>query len=126
AQTILGEARASVKYREDNDYTLAGNAAGTSTFGVDDGLQVSLNGEVIYDDGGSLSGNRGPITFTAKKGDTLKFVVRDTYGHCSGLQTIYLVKGTLATVADPGFDLGCGRPSGDQGIVHTLEFTIPF
>ncbi len=125
-QTILGEARASVKYVERNDYILAGNAAGTSTFGVDDGLQVSLNGEVIYDDGGSLSGNRGPITFTAKKGDTLKFVVRDTYGHCSGLQTIYLVKGTLATVADPGFDLGCGRPSGDQGIVHTLEFTIPF
>ena len=61
-------------------YVLAGNAAGTSAFGVDDGLQVSLNGEVIYDDGGSLSGSRGPIKFTAKKGDTLKFVVRDSYG----------------------------------------------
>lgn len=125
-QTILGEARASVTYVDKNDYVLAGNAAGTSAFGVDDGLQVSLNGEVIYDDGGSLSGSRGPIKFTAKKGDTLKFVVRDSYGYCSGLETIYLVKGTQATVADPGFDLGCGRPGGDQGVVHTHEFTIPF
>lgn len=125
-KTILGQARATVTYVERNDYVIAGSSDGNAGFVVDDGLQVSLDGAVIYDDGSSLSGTRAPITFTAKVGDTLTFVVTDTYGHCTSLGQLYLVKGTRSAVADPGFSLGCGRPSGNQGVVHTHEFTIPF
>ncbi|MBX3142128.1 MAG: hypothetical protein KF813_00115 [Trueperaceae bacterium] len=125
-KTILGEARASVTYVERNDYVLAGNAEGTAGIGVDDSLKVTLNGKVIYDDAGAAAGTRGPIAFVAKQGDSLVFEVTDSYGYCSGLGQVYLVKGKRSAVADPGFDLGCGRPTGNQGVVHTHTFTIPF
>lgn len=125
-QTILGQAQASAKFVRGNDYVLASTPDGTGGILVDDGLVVSLNGEVIHTDGGAQAGTRPPIHFSAQPGDVLRFEVHDTYGSCSSLSTIYLVKGERSTLADPGFNLGCGRPGGNQGIVHTQEFTIPF
>ena len=98
-----------------------------TNFTVDDGLDVSLNGMQFYTDGAAQSGSRAPITFNGKTGDQLTFVVRDTYGFCSSLSPLYLSckGGNTFTLADPGFNLGCGRPSGNQGVVHTANFTIP-
>jgi hypothetical protein len=125
-QTILGQASASVTVGQKAGYILSGSSDGTGTIGVDDDLDISLNGVQIYSDGAELSGERAPIRFQAQRGDVLTFVVRDTYGRCSGLRKVYLVKGNRSVVADQGFDLGCGRPGGNQGVVHTQTFTIPF
>lgn len=124
--TVLGQAEAAVTSSGLSGYVIAGDESGSAGFTVDDGLIISLNGEVVYDDGSSLSGTRPPVALRTKVGDVIKFEVRDTYGHCSGLSPLYLVKGGRSALADPGFDLGCGRPSGDQGIVHTHTFTVPF
>jgi hypothetical protein len=53
-------------------------------------------------------------------------VVRDTYGFCASLSPIYLTDPSgNGTLVDPGFNLGCDRPTGDQGVVHDFTFTIP-
>lgn len=100
---------------------------GGGYIGVDDDLFVTLDGVLIYSDGSALSGQRAPINFKGSPGQKLHFSVQDTYGFCSGLSQVYLsCKGSsVYTLADPGFDLGCGRGSGDHGIVHNADFTIP-
>lgn len=53
-------------------------------------LVVQLNGETVYSDpDGAVRGNRGPITFKAKKGDSLKIQVfsDEIYG---GLGDVYI------------------------------------
>ena len=106
-------------------YILSG-ASGTS-LGVDDSLDFSVNGTIVYTDGNTGAGSRNPIAFTGKPGDVLTFVVRDTYGFCASLAPAFISckGGKTFVAADPGFNLGCGRPSGNQGVVHTLNFTIP-
>lgn len=107
-------------------YVLSGSSEGTASFGVDDDLDVYVNGTQVYTDGNELSGDRGPITIQTKKGDTLRLVVRDTYGHCSGLRPVWLVKGSESTQLTTGFDEGCGHPGGNQGVKFDQTFTVPF
>jgi hypothetical protein len=59
-------------------------------------------------------------------GDFLRFVVRDTFGVCSSLSQVYVFNATGQSArADPGFNVGCGRPNTDQGVTHDVDFTIP-
>ena len=52
--------------------------------------------------------------------------MRDTYGDCASLTRLFLTDAVgRRTLVDPGFDLGCGRPAGNQGIVHDLTLPIP-
>jgi hypothetical protein len=107
-------------------FTLAGAVNGTTGIHVDDDLDVYLNGSIIYTDHVVGSGTRPPITFLANTGDTLRFVVRDTFGGCTSLSSVFLFNAThQGVLADQGFDLGCARPPGDQGISHDLSFQIP-
>src|ERR1043166_1307785 len=105
-------------------YLLSGSADGTESILVDDDLDAYRNGPQIYTDGTNPAGNRPPISVTANVGDTLRFVVRDTHGDCAFLSPIYLTAPNgNGLVADPGFNLGCGRPP--EGVVHDVTFVIP-
>jgi len=126
ASTVLGQAEAAVTSTGVSNYVLAGDESGSAALVVDDGLKITLNGKIVYDDGDAQSGSRPPVALDAKPGDRLRFEVRDTFGACAHLSPIYLVKGSRSAVADPGFNLGRGQPYGDNGIVHTHEFTVPF
>jgi hypothetical protein len=109
-----------------SQFTLAGGVKATTGITVDDGLDVYLNGLPIYSDGIAGAGTRPPITFMANVGDTLHFVVHDTFGTCSKLSNLYLFNATLqAVLADPGFDRGCTLPPVDQGVSHDTSFVIP-
>ena len=107
-------------------FTLSGSPDGTATILVDDDLDIYLDGAQIYTDGTNSAGNRPPIHFSADGGSSVRIVVRDTYGDCSSLSPVYLTSaGVQAIIADPGFNLGCGRPATDQGIVHDATFIVP-
>ncbi|HTK25922.1 MAG TPA: hypothetical protein VL327_05145, partial [Pyrinomonadaceae bacterium] len=109
-----------------SSYTLSGSSDGTQPILVDDDLDVYLNGTLIYTDGTGTAGNRPPIPFSADGGNSLHIVVRDTYGDCSSLSPVYLTSAAGPPIlADPGFNLGCGRPATDQGIVHDTTFFVP-
>ncbi|MEO6924638.1 MAG: hypothetical protein ABI064_07165, partial [Acidobacteriaceae bacterium] len=123
---ILGIADATVTVAPSTPgYIISGANGGT--FDVDDDLTVKLDGVQIYSDGTVISGTRNPFTFQAKVGQTLNFTVEDTYGFCSSMSALYLScsGSSTYTLVDPGFDLGCGRPGGDQGQVHNLSYVIP-
>jgi hypothetical protein len=118
----IGKASAEVKVKSTR-YTISGANGGN--FVVDDGLDVYLNNMLIHSDGGASSGSRAPFSFTAKLGDTLRFVVNDTFGGCSSLTPLYIANGGHRVLIDGGFDLGCpGTPSG--GVTHNYTTTIPF
>jgi hypothetical protein len=109
-----------------NQYTLS--AQGGAPFSIDDGLDVSINGTIVFSDGGVQSTtNHPPVSFMAKQGDTLMTVVNDTFGHCTGVSPLYLACGAGSTpvLADPGLVEFCGRPGGNQGVSHRNTFTIP-
>ncbi|MBX3143568.1 MAG: hypothetical protein KF813_07430 [Trueperaceae bacterium] len=126
SQTVLGQAEASATFGVTNEYVLSGDPSGTGNIYVDDALDIKLNGVMIYTDGMARAGSRSPISITANKGDVLTFEVRDHVGVCSNMSTIYIVKGDRSAVADPGFDLGCGRPVRDMGVSHTHTYTVKF
>ena len=112
--------------RAASQYTLAGGVAETANITVDDDLDVYLNNSIIYSDGISGAADRAPISFLANPGDTLRFVVRDTYGTCTNLSNIYLFNTThQAVLADAGLARLCGRPPTDQGVSHDVSFVIP-
>ena len=93
-------------------FTLAGAVNGTTGITVDDYLEVRLNGAVIYNDTVGGAGTRAPFSFLANTGDTLRFIVHDTFGVCSSLSTVFLFNAThQGVLADPGFALPCNRPS---------------
>ena len=117
AQTVVSAA---------TNYVLSGSPDGTATILVDDDLDVYLDGSQIYTDGTNAAGNRPPIHFSADSGSSVHIVVRDTYGDCSSLSPVYLTSPAgQSIVADPGFNLGCGRPATDQGVVHDITFIVP-
>ena len=121
--TIVGAAQPRTAV---NHYVLSGSVNGTAAIAVDEDLDVYLNGSLIYSDANAVAGNRAPINVSANPGDTLRLVVRDTFGGCASLSTVYLTNQTAQyTIADPGFNLGCGRPNTDQGVVHDITFTVP-
>lgn len=120
----LGTATATVEVGEAGELVLGGATAGAG-FSIDDNLDVYLNGTQVATTGGGLSGVKGPFALPgAKNGDSVRLVVRDTYGFCASLQPVYVWRGTRRVKLTDGFDLGCGRPGGDQGVVFDQSFTI--
>ena len=106
--------------------TLSGSANPATGITVDDGLDVYVNGILFYTDVLAGAGTRPPISVMASTGDILRFVVRDTFGVCSSLSTVFLTNASgQGVLADPGFSRGCGFPNTDQGVTHDLSFTIP-
>ena len=106
--------------------TLSGSANPATGIIVDDDLDVYLNGIQIYTDAFAGAGTRPPISVMASAGDILRFVVRDTFGVCSSLSTVFLTNASgQGVLADPGFNRGCGLPNTDQGVTHDRSFTIP-
>ena len=109
-----------------SNYVLSGSPDGSGTIFVDEDLDVYLNGNLIYTDGANSAGDRSPINFSADVGSVLRIVVRDGDGDCASLSSLYLTDTAgNAIIADHGFDLGCGRPTTDQGIVHDTTLSIP-
>lgn len=124
-RTYMGKAQATVEVGEGKSYRLQGDPSG-SGIAVDDGLDVYLNGSLVYTDGNRTAGVRPPIPLSAQPGDTIRLVVRDTYGYCASLSRVVLRLPNGKTVeVDAGFNLGCGRPTGNQGVVRDTTFTIP-
>ena len=106
--------------------TISGSSNGSGSLTADDDLDVYLNGNKIFTDPQPGVFPIAPIQIVANVGDTLRFVVRDTFGTCSSLKKVYLTNATGQSVlADPGFDLGCGRPLGDLGVTHDYSYVIP-
>jgi hypothetical protein len=127
----IGTDSATVTFTTAVSYIISGSADGSASWSVDDDLDVFINDSTTpaYSDGDALSGTRGPFTITAKKGDTLKVQVRDTYGHCTSLQPLYITDALRpsnnAKITD-GFSQGCGLPGWNRGVQFTTTFTIPF
>ena len=114
-----------VTVADTHTYTLGGPNGGA--FSVDDNLDVYLNGVVVYTTGSGLSGTHPAVTFSAQKGDKVRVVLRDTYGHCYSLSALTLADGNgHSQVVDAGINGGCGFPGGDQGVRLDHTFTIPF
>ena len=108
-------------------YTLSGSADGTAIFLVDDNLDFYVDGVLIHSDNlppGSPATHQ-PINFQAEVGSRIRVRVRDTYGDCARLTTLFLTSGGHSIVADEGFDLDCGRPAGDLGVVHDSTLVVP-
>lgn len=126
-RVLIGTATATVEVEELQEYTVSGS---TGSFGmqfvVDDNLDVYLNGNMIYSTGNGYSGGHYSFSFMASQGDTLRFVVRDTWGSCASLSRLYISRYPQSAVITDGFNLGCGRPGGDQGVVFDQSATIPF
>ncbi len=107
-------------------YKLAGTPDGNGQFLVDDGLDVYRNGVRIHTDGIAGADMRGPIPFSADIGDTLRFVVNDTYGTCAYLGDLYLIDPQgRSTLASAEYQGGCSNPPGDQGEPYEKTFVIP-
>jgi ELWxxDGT repeat protein len=109
-------------------YIIAGAPDGVTGFEVDDDLDVYVNGTLAHGDNTqpNTPAARNPLLIDANIGDTLRFVVRDTYGVCSKLTTLFLIDPDgRSVVADPGFDRGCGLPNTNQGVSHDRSFVIP-
>jgi len=125
-QPALGKFGLTIEEPE-KQYTVHGQGGVSSGFGVDDNLDILKGTKVLYTTGYGMSGTKGPAVFTAKKGDTLTFQVRDTYGHCSGLQALYISDeaGHIDQVHE-AWDQGCGHGGGDRGVQFTFPYTIPF
>jgi hypothetical protein len=111
-----------------NTYTVSG--AGGGSWGVDDDLNVYLgtgtSGQLLYSTGTALSNTYPPFTFKAMQGDAITDQVIDTYGHCTSMTALYLsCNGSTPVEVDPGFNLGCGRPAGNNGQSYINTYTIP-
>lgn len=109
------------------DYWISGSPDSLAPFVVDDALDVDLNGAQFYTDGPAASGARQPIPLPlgANVGDTLRFRVRDTFGNCASLSTLFLIDAQgRSAVIDPGFVRPCS-PSPGALLAHDYTTTIP-
>jgi uncharacterized delta-60 repeat protein len=110
----------------DPKYHISSSPDGKGGILVDDDLDVYLNGELVYTDGVYAAGGRLPIPLTATEGDTVRVVVRDTFGNCASMSPLYITDyAGNGTLVHPGFSLGCGRPVPDPTAVLDLQFTVP-
>lgn len=84
-------------------YTLAGSIAygpggASNYFGVDDNINVYVNDALVATSGVSGAGYKGPYTFQASYGDTLRLEAVDTYGGCHGIGPTTLYQGSESQV----------------------------
>jgi hypothetical protein len=118
---------ATIKVTKFKTYTISGASGGTGQFFVDDNLDVYVNDERVYSTMFDFAAMQDPFTFMAYPGDTIRDVVRDTFGNCSSLSELWITDDEGHTQKiDPGFDEGCGHPGGNQGTKYDFSYTIPF
>lgn len=63
------------------EYTISGGSSVFDFFSVDDDLTVQINGVSVYEDTDHTKGTLAPLTFEAKRGDTIRLVAVD-YNTC--------------------------------------------
>ena len=108
--------------------TLSGGTSPTETIGVDDDLELRLNGVTIFRNADQFATELPPIAFTADFGDQLRVIATNSFifgGH-EGIDPLYLhCDGTGAMqVLDP---VGIDIPSGPPGEVFSdRTFVIKF
>jgi hypothetical protein len=71
-------------------WIVSGGPNATDLIGVDDDLQMTLNGVTILNDGNQMAGNLPPVPFKAKVGDSLAVTARDVYASCRSLSPLWL------------------------------------
>lgn len=71
-------------------WILSGGPSPTEPIGVDDDLQVTLNGVTILNDGNNVAGNLPPVPFRANVGDSLAVTARDVNPACRALSPLWL------------------------------------
>ena len=110
-------------------YTLAGSIAygpggASNYFGVDDNINVYVNDALVATSGVSGAGYKGPYTFQASYGDTLRLEAVDTYGGCHGIGPTTLYQGSESQVLDPDgvAEICAGFPAGE--IFYNKSFKI--
>lgn len=111
----------------DAQFKLAGSPDGTWPIIVDDALDVYVNGVLVHSDGDLTSGARDPFPIPATVGDTVRLVVRDTYGHCAQLTPVFLFDEATGqgTFLDGGFNDGCPDPDDFPRIAYDVSKLIP-
>lgn len=108
--------------------TLSGGTSATETIGVDDDLELRLNGVTIFRNADQVASELPPIAFTADFGDQLRVIATNSlvFGGHEGIDPLYLhcnATGDIQ-VLDP---VGINIPSGPPGQVFSdRTFIIQF
>jgi hypothetical protein len=108
--------------------TLSGGTSPTETIGVDDDLEIRLNGVTIFRNADQFASELPPIAFTADFGDQLRVIATNSFifgGH-EGIDPLYLhcdATGDIQVLDPVGIDI----PSGPPGQVFSdRTFIIQF
>jgi hypothetical protein len=121
-------AEAAPMYCPGGALTLSGGTSPTETIGVDDDLELRLNGVTIFRNADQHASELPPIAFTADFGDQLRVIATNSsiFGAHEGVDPLYLhcnATGEIQ-VLDP---VGINIPSGPPGQVFSdRTFTIQF
>ena len=135
AANSLGSAGAVISVSAAANYSMYGGAgaaycytpnvpAPTYIF-INDDLYVYLNGNLVFTHIGAGCFNMSIPLAGAKKGDTVRLVIYDTYGAGTGLSALYMLNNSKYVLVDPGF-LNVNTPVGNNGVQYDHSFTIPF
>jgi hypothetical protein len=108
--------------------TLSGGTSPTETIGVDDDLELRLNGVTIFLNNDEVASELPPISFTADFGDELRVIATNStiFAAHEGIDPLYLHCDATGDVQvlDP---VGVNIPSGPGGEVFSdRTFTIQF
>jgi hypothetical protein len=108
--------------------TLSGGTSPTETIGVDDDLELRLNGVTIFSNTDQFATELPPISFTADFGDELRVIATNStvFGGHEGIDPLYLhcdATGEIQVLDPVGIDI----PSGPPGEVFSdRTFIIQF
>src|SRR5215211_2439662 len=121
-------AEAAPMYCPAGGLTLSGGTSPTETIGVDDDLELRLNGVTIFRNADQVASEVPPIAFTADFGDQLRVIATNSiiFGGHEGIDPLYLhcnATGAIQVLDPVGIDI----PSGPPGHVFSdRTFTIQF
>jgi hypothetical protein len=95
--------------------TLSGGTSPTETIGVDDDLEVRLNGVTIFLNNDQFATELPPISFTADLGDQLRVITTNSiiFGGHEGIDPLYLhcdATGDIQVLDPVGIDIASGPP----------------
>lgn len=121
-------AEAAPMYCPTGALTLSGGTSATETIGVDDDLELRLNGVTIYRNADQFATELPPIAFSADYGDQLRVIATNSiiFGGHEGIDPLYLhcnATGDIQVLDPVGIDI----PSGPPGEVFSdRTFIIQF
>ena len=94
---LMGAGRAQADYSRDcRRFALSGGSSPSKNIHVDDLLKVFLNGnrlevkKAVPNTPDNEAGERLPVKFYARRGDTLEVIAKDVYECCWALDPLYL------------------------------------